>query len=172
MKWIDTLEGLPKDPTPLTDALASAIVVSYARPFTVSQATKDKRVIALKGVQPAPELAPAHLMVLKLRNKVIGHKDAVPAPGDVATPNIIFVKRDSSGFDLHTIIVIGIVPTLLTKLKSLCTFFVGHCELQLEPFIAQYGPEIMKQPEGVYEIAASEPPDPWLRKQIRPIQTR
>lgn len=163
-EWIDTLLGLPQPPTPLTRALASAIVVAYARPFTKSQVTTSKRMVALKDVEPPPDLTLTHLMVLKLRDKVIGHKDAVPAPGDLATPNIVLAKRDSSGFDLHTIIMIGMAPSLLPKLKSLCEFFVQHCETQLKPFSTRHGPEIMKEPEGMYEIVCSEPPDPWIRK--------
>ncbi|MBA3776527.1 MAG: hypothetical protein H0X11_08825 [Betaproteobacteria bacterium] len=121
------------------------------------------RTIALKDVAPPPELASTHAMVIKLRNNVIGHKDALPAPGDAATPNIVLVKRDASGFDVHTIIVIGIVPSLLDKLRSLCEYFVAHCESRLKPFIERYGPDIMKEPEGVYEIVSSERPDPWIR---------
>ena len=102
-------------------------------------------------------------MTIKLRNKVIGHKDALPAPGDAVTPNVVLAKRDSTGFDLHTVIVVGIVPTLLAKLKTLCEFFVTHCEAQLKPFIERYGSEIMKEPEGVHEIVYSDPPEPSIR---------
>ena len=163
MEWIDTLANRPEDQTPVSRALASAIVVSYARPFTVSQVSRDKRTIALRDVSPPAELADTHAMTIKLRNKVIGHKDALPAPGDAVTPNVVLAKRDSTGFDVHTVIVVGIVPTLLAKLKALCEFFVAHCEAQLKPFIERYGPEIMKEPEGVHEIVCSDPPDPWIR---------
>src|SRR5438132_14305279 len=103
-------------------------------------------------------------MMLKLRDKVVGHKDAIVAAGDSVTPNIVLVKRNSCGFDIHTVIVTGIDLGLLTELKSLCTFFITHCEAQLKPFITQYGPEIMKEPQGVYEIVISGGADRWIRK--------
>jgi hypothetical protein len=163
MQWIDILAGRPDDQSPASRALASAIVVSYARLFTISQVTRSRRMIALQGVSPPAALAATHEMTIKLRNKVIGHKDALPAPGDAVTPNVVLVKRDPTGFDLHTVIIIGIAPTLLARLKALCEFFVTHCQAQLKPFIERYGEEIMKEPEGVHEIVSSEPPDPWIR---------
>jgi hypothetical protein len=120
--WIDVLSASAADSTPVARALSCSIVVSYARPFTKSQVTKDKRVIPLGDVEPPHELASTHCIMLKLRDKVIGHKDAIPAAGDSVTPNIVLLKRDSCGFDIHTVIVTGVDLDLLTELKSLCTF--------------------------------------------------
>ena len=59
-------------------ALVYAAVVAYCRPFTKSQVKTDERVVPLGGVLPPSHLANAHNNLINLRNKVIGHKDAVP----------------------------------------------------------------------------------------------
>src|SRR5665213_1732262 len=83
-------------------ALVTAVVVAYARPFTKSQVTPSERMIPLNGVAPPSELLSTHYEILDFRNKVIGHIDALPAGGHSGTPNKVLVRRDATGFDLHT----------------------------------------------------------------------
>jgi len=102
-------------------------------------------------------------MALKLRDKVMGHKDATPAKGDSTTPNVMIIRRDPTGFDLHTVIIEGMEAATRREMKGLCAHFVAHCESQVRPIIAQYGPEIMRRPIGAYELLVTEPPDDWIR---------
>jgi len=103
-------------------------------------------------------------MLLKLRDKVFGHKDAVPDREHSTTPNIVLIKRVPSDFHFHSAIVADIAPSLLTEIKELCSFFVAHCISRLAPFIARYRADIMQRPEGFYELVVCEPPADWLRR--------
>ncbi len=161
--FIDALTSLGSVSTVVARALSCSIVVSYARPFTQSQVTRDRRIIPLAGIETPPGLASTHAMTLKLRNKVVGHKDAIRAEGDIATPNVVLFKRYASGFDLHTVIVEGIAPELLTKLGALCTHFLDHCESQLQPLIGKYMSAITSRPPGVYELVMEEQSSEWIR---------
>ena len=161
-QWLNVMDQTDLE-SPQTSALVCATVVAYARPFTISQVTGKERVVPLKGVSPPSHLSASHEMVLKLRDKVIGHKDATVAKGDTATPNIILVNRDATGFDIHTIIVRGMAPNIRKELKSLCSHFVAYCEAQIRPLFTRYGQEIMRHPIGVYELLVTEGPDDWIQ---------
>jgi hypothetical protein len=161
-QWLDSMDHTdPKSPQ--FRALVCASVVAYARPFMISQVTQKERVVPLKGVLPPSPLNATHAMVLKLRDKVMGHKDATPAKGDSTTPNIMLIRRDATGFDLHTIIIEGMELETRTEVKALCSHFVAHCEAQVHPIIARYGSEIMRHPVGTYELLVTEPPHDWIR---------
>ncbi|HLP08677.1 MAG TPA: hypothetical protein VK178_10955 [Opitutaceae bacterium] len=146
--------------TPQFEALICATVVAYARPFTKSQITDKKRIIPLKDVPPPSSLHNTHSMLLKLRDKVMGHKDATPASGDTKSPNILVLDRDRDGFNLHTIRIGGMETRTRSETQALCGYFVQICEAQLKPLIERHGPEIMKQPIGRYELLVNEPPHP------------
>jgi hypothetical protein len=161
---IDALSSLPAGSDTVAQALMCSIVVAYARPFTKSQITKSIRTIPLKGIRPPRELAATHCLLLELRNKVFGHKDAIPSKGHAKAANIVLIRRVPSDFHLHASIVAEISPALLTQVRDLCAFFVAHCVSRLTPFITQYKPEIMQQPEGWHELVVCEPPDQWLRR--------
>jgi hypothetical protein len=161
-QWLDAMpETDPRSPQ--FRALICAAVVAYARPFTACQVTPTERVVPLKGVPPPPQLSSTHAMILKLRDKVMGHKDATPARGDSTTPNVMIIRRDATGFDLHTIIIEGMEPETRNEVKSLCSHFVGYCESQVESINAHCGPEIMRHPIGAYELLVTEPPNDWIR---------
>src|ERR1022692_1888146 len=152
---INALRSLPPGSETLAQALMCSIVIAYARPFTKSQITKSIRTVPLKGIRPPRELASTHCLVLKLRNKVFGHKDAVPDKEDSKAANIVLIRRVPSGFHFHAAIVADISPSLLTEIKELCTFFVA-------PFIARYRADIMQRPEGFYELVVCAPTPEWL----------
>lgn len=118
----------------------------------------------LKGIPPPPDLGATHAMILKLRDKVMGHKDATPANGDAASPNIMLIRRDATGFNLHTIIIEGMTAETQKEMTGLCSHFVAHCESQVGPIIARYGPEVMSRPIGEYELLVAEPPNDWIRQ--------
>lgn len=161
-QWIDTMKRVDPKASEMR-ALVCASVVAYARPFTISQVTANERVVPLAGVAPPAELSATHEMILKLRNKVMGHKDAVPAKGDVATPNIVLLRRDATGFNLHTIIIEGMTEKNQTEVKRLCHYFIAYSESKIQPIIDRYGAEVMNNPLGMYELVVSDAPDPWIR---------
>ncbi len=161
---IDVLRSLPTGSDTIAQALMCSIVVAYARPFTKSQITKSIRTVPLKGVRPPRQLAATHCLILKLRNKVFGHKDAVPDKEDSKAANIVLIRRVSSDFHLHASIVADISSSLWTEVQELCAFFVEHSVSRLTPFITRYASDIMQRPEGFYELVICEPPDEWLRR--------
>jgi hypothetical protein len=145
-------------------ALVCATVVAYARPFTKWQITLKERVVPLEGIPPPVRLEAAHKIVLKLRDKVVGHKDAVLSKDDGVSPNIVVFRRDTTGFDLHTIIIDDMHGQARKEVKELCSHFVAHCEEKLKSLIGPYLPEIMRFPPGLYELLVAESPNDWIRR--------
>ena len=152
-------------------AIIDAAVVSYARPFTKFQLTRELRVVPLANVPPPTHLAEFHQDALDLRNKMIGHKDATPAPRHGTTPNIVLVQIDSEGFDVHTIIISEMESTTRNALKELCAYYINHCEENLRPLTRGYFSEVMNHSPGKYELVMSKPPDDWI-KPFRPKDFR
>jgi hypothetical protein len=161
-EWLDAMEHTVPN-TSQFRALVTAAVVAYARPFTKSQVTSNERIVPLKDVSAPLELKDAHILMLDLRDKVIGHKDATPAKADATTPNIIIIQRDATGFDLHTMMVKSMKPDVVKNVKILCAHFVAHCETQLRPIMERLGPAIVHFPIGRYELLVTEPPNDWIR---------
>jgi len=161
-EWLNAMDKTdPKSPQ--FRALFCAAVVAYARPFTPSQITRKERVVPLRNVPAPSELNDTHVLVLDLRDKVIGHKDALPAEADEATPNLITIVQDATGFNLHTMQIKGMEPSISEKMKKLCAHFVKHCESQVRPIMERIGPEIRMHPVGRYELCITEPPDDWIK---------
>src|SRR5438067_2182248 len=86
-------------------ALVEAAVVSYGRPFTTCFLSTKRKVVPLKDVPPPQHLAKAHEFARNLRNTMVGHKDATPASGYTASPNIVLVGIDAAGLELYAMII-------------------------------------------------------------------
>lgn len=94
---------------------------------------------------------------------MIGHKNATPAKGYTATPNIVVVRIfPHDDFSLHAMMPGRMESAMKSGLSELCVHFVKHCEANVNRLIQVYGSELMKNPPGQYELAISEPPDDWL----------
>jgi hypothetical protein len=144
-------------------ALIDATVVAYARPFTLCRLPpKRKKVVPLKDVLPPQQLAEFHENALILRHTMIGHKDATPAKGYTATPNIALVSIFPDNFSLNSTMIGEMEPALKNALPELCAYFVKHCEANLSRLRKIYLSEFMKKPPGQYELVISEPPADWL----------
>lgn len=164
--WIDDMEG--GDPTSSKfRAILNAAVVAYARPFTTSQVTKSERLIPLAGVKPPSELSETHRDLLSLRNKVMGHADALPAQGHQETPNKVVIVRDAGGFDLHTIQTADMNEAVREYVRKLCSHFIAHCDEKLNALISKYGLEFPAS-SGVYELMITAAPEDWT-KPFQPI---
>jgi len=98
-----------------------------------------------------------------MRNKVIGHKDAMPAEGHSSTPNILRLRRDSTGFDIHTLITMEMDLALRQRVQDLCSHFVAYCDREFDEIVRRYPAEFSAIPPGDYDILLSEPPDDWIR---------
>jgi len=151
-------------------ALAAAAVVSYGRPFTTCFLPPDrKRVVPLAGVLPPPHLAQFHDNALTARHTMIGHKDATPAKGYTASPNMLLVGiYPDNTFSLHATMPGQMEPAMKSGLSELCVHFAKHCDANLSRLTKPYRSELMKNPPGQYELVISEPPANW----IVPFQTK
>src|SRR5437763_17164 len=144
-------------------ALIDAAVVAYARPFTgCLLPPKRKKVVPLKDVLPPQHLAQFHEHALILRDTMIGHKDATPAEGYTATPNIVLVRIYPDNFSLNSTTIGEMEPATKSALSELCAYFVKQCEGNLSRLRKIYLCELMKNPPGQYELVISEPPADWL----------
>jgi hypothetical protein len=130
---------------------------------------KRERVVPLAGVPPPQHLAQFHENALIQRDTMIGHKDATPAKGYTATPNVVVVRIYSGDdFSLHATMPGTMEPAMKNGLSELCTYFVKHCESKLDRLNWTYRSEFMEYPLGQYELVISEPPADWLI----PFQTK
>jgi hypothetical protein len=144
-------------------ALVDAAVAAYARPFTVCWLPpKRKKVVPLKDVRPPQHLAEAHEHALIMRDTMIGHKDATPAKGYTATPNMVVVRIYPDNFSLNATVIGEMLAPLKNALSELCAYFVKHCEANLSRLKKIYLSELMKNSPGQYELVISEPPADWL----------
>jgi hypothetical protein len=143
-------------------ALTHAAVVSYARPFTKSQITRDQRVIPLNGVLPPPRLASLHEELLAMRNTVIGHKDATLGKGKSGVPNMVIIYRgEGEKTSLRTIAIANFSPAKLLAIRELCAHFIKHCDEQGHPIMVRCKSAVFSLRRGVYGLSVSKPPDKW-----------
>jgi hypothetical protein len=143
-------------------ALVEAAVVSYGRPFTTCFLPPKKKVVPLKDVPPPQHLAEFHDNALMLRDTMVGHKDATPAKGYTASPNIVVVRIYPDDFSLNATMLGQMEPAMKNALRELCAYFVKHCETNLSRLRKIHLSEVMKNPVGQYELVISEPPSAWL----------
>jgi len=144
-------------------ALVEAAVVSYGRPFTTCFLPPKRKVVPLAGVPPPQHLAEFHDNALILRDTMVGHKDATPAKGYTATPNIVVVRiYPDDNFSLNATMLGRMEPAMKSGLGELCNYFVKHCEANLSRLRKHYLSEFMKHQPGQYELVISEPPADWL----------
>jgi hypothetical protein len=88
-----------------------------------------QKIVPLKDVPPPQHLAEAREHALNLRDTMIGHKDATPAQGYTATPNIVVVRIYPDNFSLHSTLIGEMCPELKNALPELCAYFVKQCEV-------------------------------------------
>jgi len=124
---------------------------------------RDASYAPLGHIPPPPKLAEFHQDALDLRNKVIGHKDAVPAQRHMTTPNVVLVHTTSERFALRATTIGEMGVKTRNALRALCAHFVAHCERELRPLTKAIFSEVMRHQPGDYEMVISEPPQDWIR---------
>ena len=144
-------------------AILCAAVVAYARPFSRFRVTATKEVAPLSGIAPPKHLRQNHREAIDLRNKVIGHKDSLPAKYHTSTPNIVLLHVTKTYFEMHTTVVGSMEEPTRAALKELCIFYREYCEGIIKPLTKAYFSEVMKRSPGIYELIVCDPPGDWLR---------
>lgn len=142
-------------------ALIDAAVIAYGRPFTQCRVAQ-KRIVPLKDVSPPLHLAQFHQAAFDLRHTMVAHSDATPAQGYTATPNVVLVNINSGNFSLNAVIGGEMLPPMRIALRELCHYFVKHCEEKLKHLKRVYYSEVLKNPDGEYELVISERPAEWI----------
>ena len=161
-QWLDLLPKMQRD-SPEMQAILCAAVVAYARPFSRFRVSPTKEIAPLSGVAPPKQLRDNHRDALDLRNKVIGHKDAMPAKQHTTTPNIVLLHVTPTYFEMHTTTVGSMDESTREALKELCVFFKKHCEKIIRPLTKRNVSEVLKRSPDVYELIVSDAPSEWLR---------
>jgi hypothetical protein len=75
--------------------------------------------------------------------------------------------RDSTGFDLHTIVVKSMDQARCEEMMALCKHFVEHSEKESQSLMKPYVAQVMQLPIGGHELLVTEAPEPWTRPYIR-----
>ena len=148
----------PKLPDQLQKALVCQVVVAYSRPFTKSQVTDSKRIVPLSSEVVPAEFRDLHNEHLQMRDRTIGHKDAVAFP---STPlNRVIVRVDGTGFELHTVSTYTIFDTGLRQTVKLCDYLVDCCVSKVQEYCSHF----VGIGKGVYVLSIEPNPVEWLLK--------
>ena len=148
----------------IKSALTCQVIVAYARPFTKSQLTQEKRQPLVPAGAVPVLLKERHQSLLDMRDQVIGHKDATAFPD--AAFNKVLVKSYPGSVEIHTVPVGGIEPTAARETICLCRGLIFYCEQALAPFSRAYLLGVHQPPAGLYVLSTSENPDSWLTRLV------
>ena len=148
----------PELPDELKEALVYKVVVGYARPFTKSQVTESKRIVPLSSDIVPAEFRALHMEHLEMRDRTIGHKDAIAFP--TAPLNRVIVRVDDKGFELHTVKLYTILDSGLQQTIRLCDHLIDHCVSKLQGCCGC----IVGAPKGTYVLSLDADPKEWLLK--------
>jgi hypothetical protein len=147
-------------PDEVQKAIVCQIVVAYARPFTKSQVTESKRILPLESELVPDKFQALHKEHLEMRDRGIGHKDAIAFPS--SPMNRVIIRRDDTGFELHTVSHYTMFEGGLRQTVELCDYLIQHCLSKLTPFCGCFvGVE-----KGVYVLSIEENPKEWLLKKV------
>ena len=165
--FLDELVAANNYPHTVIRALNDAAIVSYGQPFTnwdvLPKIPGERAKISIKPldqIAPPDVLKIAHDQLLELRHKVVAHKDGVV--GQFGKTNVVHILRDAKGFNVPTIQLATLHPSLVVNAKQLCAFYIAHCEHQLNIIIGKYKDSIFALDVGTYELIL-DPSDDWLK---------
>ena len=147
-------------PSEIQEAIVCQIVVAYARPFTKSQVTESKRIVPLASDVVPGEFQALHTEHLEMRDRGIGHKDAIAFPS--SPMNKVIVRRDDTGFELHTVSHYTMLEGGLRQTIKLCDCLIDHCIAKLTPHCSCF----VDVKQGVYVLSIEEDPKEWLLKKV------
>jgi hypothetical protein len=146
----------PEFPDDIKRAIVYQIVIAYARPFTKSQVTDSKRIVPLTSDVVPVEFRPLHGEYLQMRDRTIGHKDAIAFPSELL--NKVIVDKDDTGFELHTVSPFAMFDTGLQQTISLCDRLIEHCISKVQDYCRHF----VGVGKGTYVLSIEENPAEWL----------
>lgn len=158
--WITLLEK-SSERSGVTDALFTAAVVAYARPFRASEFPGKKRFKALDDAPPGT-LANAHEQILLLRDKFMGHKDGNAPELHSFPPNMILFTRDQEGWNFSTLVFTRPKPEFRAQIQDLCKFFISKCALVVDTFSGKYAETLNALSIGTYRIRHEDDDRAWI----------
>jgi hypothetical protein len=95
-----------------------------------------------------------------MRDRTIGHKDAVAFPS--APLNKVIVRVDDTGFELHTVSAFTMLDIGLQRTISLCDRLIEHCISKVRDYCRHF----VGVGKGTYVLSIEENPAAWLLKKI------
>jgi len=155
------LSSHPEFPDEIKQAIVYQIVIAYARPFTKSQVTDSKRIVPLASDVVPIEFRQLHDEYLQMRDRTIGHKDAVAFSS--APLNKVIVRVDDTGFELHTISPFTMLDTGLQQTISLCNRLIEHCVSKVQAYCHHF----VGVGKGTYVLSIDGNPTEWLLKKVQ-----
>ena len=148
----------PEFPDELKQAIVCQILVAYARPFTKSQVTDSKRIVSLASELVPDKFQALHKEHLEMRDRGVGHKDAIAFPS--SPMNRVIIRRDETGFELNTVSHYTMLESGLRQTIELCDYFIQHCVSNL----TRYCTSFVTIAKGVYVLSLEENPKEWRLK--------
>lgn len=145
-------------------ALITALVVTYARPFTAAQVTKDMRIIPVGGSIIPAEYIRLHREYIEMRNSFLAHKDAtkpeIPS-GNLNHVRIVVDNRQQ--VRLQTIQPDKMEPKRLMSTKELCLILVQKLKVLIKDFI-QTEIDPLHLDMGTYVLQLETAEGEWLER--------
>lgn len=143
--------------------LLTGLVVTYARPFTIAQVTRTKRIVPMHDVEIPAAHRELHESFMEMRHQVFGHKDATEPVTDDGVVNQIQFVFNEGHMDLHTVTPGYYDPEKLIETKALCDSLVSVLDVKLN-HLMELHPMPISEPQGTYVLNIDDPARPWVVK--------
>lgn len=144
-------------------ALLTALIVTYARPFTVAQVAPKRKLIPMHDIPVPAEHKSLHDDHMEMRHQVFGHKDATgPDTGSGLLNQVRFVLGDGY-LNLHTVRAGFYEPRRLQETETLANELVALLDDKINDFMESY-PLPISEKEGVFVLNLDDPTKPWIVK--------
>lgn len=142
-------------------ALLTALVVTYARPFTKAQITKGPRISPMHDIPVPSEHSNIHQTFWEMRNKVFGHKDATePVIGDGMLNRVLLIIKNGQ-LRLHTVGPACLDPERLKEIELLTCKLITSLDAKIADFQEKYP---FPDGDGQYVLNLDDSSNPWIPK--------
>lgn len=145
-------------------ALLTALIVTYARPFTVAQVAPKRKLIPMHDIPIPAEHITLHTDHMEMRHQVFGHKDATgPDTGSGLLNQVRFVLQGGY-LNLHTVRPGHIDPQRLQETETLTQKLIVLLDDRINTFMESH-PFPISGNEGVYILNLDDESKPWILKE-------
>lgn len=141
--------------------LLTGLVVTYARPFSCAQLTKERRIIPMHDIEIPSQHRELHESFMEMRHQVFGHKDATgPSVDDGVLNQVLFVIK---GGYLRpcTVTPASYDHEKIEEMKLLCGQLLSVLDDKLNDLMERYPMPISAQ-DGTYSLNIHDPGRPWV----------